>query len=519
MVGWGGGILLAFVALALRLYHLGTPKRFAFDETYYAKDAWAMLNFGHGRNYLEDGDKVNQALLNGDLYSQWREGPSLTVHPEVGKWLIAAGEHLFGMDPFGWRVASAVVGSLMVLLMVRFVRRVSGSAVIGLLAGVLLAFDGMHFVLSRLALLDIFLAFFLLAAVHCVVADRQWFRDRLGDEWVTGNGWGKRVWFRPWLAAAGVMFGLAAGTKWTAVYPLAAFGLMVWAWSAGARRSRGVRWSVVKSGVIDGIPAFVHLVMLAVVVYISTWAGWLVNASDYEKSPLSYNRYTQQADRPQWPSATEPDKDGLGEVVQSLESLWHYHQDLFEFHRNGLQDAEHTYASDPATWIIMARPVGVDVQNDIEPGEQGCTAAPGDTCLRQVLLLGNPVVWWASAAALLVALVLWLGARDWRYGVAVVGAGSTWLPWIFEAMRNPRPIFSFYMSAALPFMILATALLVGRLLGSRTEPSNRRTLGVIVGGTLVVLTLLAFAWFWPIWTDELITRADWIKRMWFSRWI
>ena len=30
------------------------------------------------------------------------------------------------MDPFGWRVASAVVGSLMVLVMIRLARRVTG---------------------------------------------------------------------------------------------------------------------------------------------------------------------------------------------------------------------------------------------------------------------------------------------------------------------------------------------------------------------------------------------------------
>ena len=38
----------------------------------------------------------------------------MIVHPEAGKWLIALGEKAFGMDPFGWRIAAAVVGALMV---------------------------------------------------------------------------------------------------------------------------------------------------------------------------------------------------------------------------------------------------------------------------------------------------------------------------------------------------------------------------------------------------------------------
>ena len=54
--------------------------------------------------------------------------------------------------------------------------------------------------------------------------------------------------FRPWLLAGGVCWGLAIGTKWTALFPLAAFGLMVWLWSAGARRSFGVRGAVLRVG-------------------------------------------------------------------------------------------------------------------------------------------------------------------------------------------------------------------------------------------------------------------------------
>ena len=83
------------------------------------------------------------------------------------------------MDPFGWRVASAVVGSLMVLVMIRLARRVTRSTLLGCVAGLLMCFDGLHLVLSRLALLDLFVAFFLLCAVSCMVADRDWVRARM----------------------------------------------------------------------------------------------------------------------------------------------------------------------------------------------------------------------------------------------------------------------------------------------------------------------------------------------------
>ena len=185
VIGWLAPIAVTLLAFALRMYHLGTPKRFAFDETYYAKDAWSLLNNGYAQNYLTDVDgntknKIDDDILAGHVQDVWTGDPSMAVHPEVGKWLIALGEKAFGMDPFGWRIASAVVGALMVLVMCRLLRRMTGSTVLGCIGGMLLMFDGLHFVLSRLALLDIFVAFFILCSIHCLIADRDHFRRRLG---------------------------------------------------------------------------------------------------------------------------------------------------------------------------------------------------------------------------------------------------------------------------------------------------------------------------------------------------
>lgn len=505
VVGWTGALLVAGLAFFLRWWRLGTPHQFSFDETYYAKDAWSMLNHGYVREYVEDADK---SILNGQLDGLWEPGPSMVVHPDVGKWLIALGEKAFGMDPFGWRIAAAVVGALMVLVMCRFVRRVTGSTALGLVGGLLLSLDGLHLVLSRLALLDIFLAFFILCGVHCVVADRQWFRERLA------RGATRRL-FRPWLLAGGIAFGLAVGTKWTALFPLAAFGLLAFAWSWGARRSFGHPRALLRAVVLDGVPAFLHLVGLALVVYVATWSGWLAHAAEYEEA-LSNTQYTTYDGGTQWPTATEADAEGVGEVVQSLRSLWYYHQDVYTFHAHFLNDSEHVYASKPAGWLLMSRPVGVDAQLDIQPGSQGCDAPEGSTCLRQVLLLGNPLIWWGGSLALVFALVRWVGARDWRFGVAVVGTASTWLPWL---MYDDRPIFIFYAVACLPFVVLALTLALGSIVGRSDVPTPRRTAGVVVAGSYVVLVVLTFAWFWPIWTDQLITNAEWLDRVWFTRWI
>ena len=533
-MGWVASLTVMLLALFLRLWKLGTPREFLFDETYYAKDAWSLLHYGHAQDYVKD---ANKQILAGHVDGLWQDTASMAVHPDAGKWLIALGERAFGLDPFGWRVASAVVGSLMILVMCRLVRRLTGSTLLGVVAGLLLCFDGLHFVLSRTALLDIFVAFFALLAVHCHVADRDWYRGRLatltGPEGRVTSGWGpvRRLLVRPWLVGAGVSWGLACGTKWEAVYPLAAFGLLTFFWSAGARRSFGVRGALARSAVVDGIPAFLSVVVVALVVYTATWTGWLVHAHDYERdlSSSQYRQYTGQghckdttyvSDHPdpsrRWPTATEPDTSGLGEVVQSLRSLWYYHQDVYTFHTHFLNCSTHTYASKPAGWLLLNRPVGVDADTAIQPGTQGCDAPLGSDCLRVITLLGTPALWWGGCLALLAAAALWVGARDWRYGVAVVGALSTWLPWL---QYDDRPIFIFYAMITLPFMVLAITLLMGRLLGSSTVPTPRRTIGVIVSGAFFVLVLLNFAWFWPIYTDQLLTHSEWLDRIWFSRWI
>ncbi|GGF52473.1 phospholipid carrier-dependent glycosyltransferase [Marmoricola endophyticus] len=513
VAGWVATFAVGGLALFLRLWHLGRPHAFEFDETYYAKDAWSLLHFGYAQNYVDD---ANDKILGGQTTGIWKGTPEMVVHPEVGKWLIAAGEHLFGMNPFGWRFASAIVGTLMVVVMVRLARRITGSTLLGVVGGLLMCLDGLQLVLSRLALLDIFQAFFVLCAVACLVADRDWGRARLAELAPDGvrDGFGpvRRMLLRPWRVLAGVWFGLACGTKWSTVFLIAGFGLLVWAWDAGARRRIGVREAWLRSALVDALPAFGWLVLLPVVIYTATWTGWLLHASVYEDA-LSNTQYG-----PYWGSYLQQDTHGfLAEAVRSLRSLWHYHHDVYSFHTGpGLAQATHPYQSNPLGWTLLSRPVGVDAQLDIKPGVDGCTAATDSTCLRQVLLLGNPAVWWGGTAALAYAVAGWFGRRDWRYGVVLVGALTAWLPWL---RYDDRPIFSYYAIVIEPFLILGLVLVLGRVLGPRGASAVRRRVGALAAGAYVLVVVLLFGWFWPIWTDALITTPDWLDRIWFKRWI
>src|SRR5690606_19756442 len=104
--------------------------------------------------------------------------------------------------------------------------------------------------------------------------------------------------------------------------------------------------------------------------------------------------------------------------------------------------------------------------------------------------------------------------RDWRYGVAVVGVLSSWLPWF---RYDDRPIFLFYATAFLPFTVLAGTLLLGRTLGPPDASPRRRRTGAVVAGTFVVWVALNLAWFCLIYTDGLLITAEWLQRVWFSQ--
>jgi dolichyl-phosphate-mannose--protein O-mannosyl transferase len=513
VIDWVVTLAVALLALFLRLWDIGFPKAFLFDETYYAKDAWSLIHHGYVTNYVSG---ANGEILAGHVTGIFQKTPEMIVHPNVGRWIIGAGEAVFGMDPTGWRIPSAVVGSLMVLVMVRLARRLTGSMLLGAVAGLLMCFDGLQLVLSRLALLDIFVAFFTLCAVSCLVADRDWGRTRLARLLPEGTrlpagSWGPRLLWRPWRLAAGICWGLALGSKWDAVFPLAAFGLLVWFWDAGARRSFGVRRAVARAALLDAVPAVGYLVLLPVAVYVACWTDWMLHAGVYE----TYLSHTQYG--PYWGDYLKRPAHGfLGHAVRALRDLWHYHHDVYVFHTQGLIHAHHVYQSDPEGWLILNRPVGVDAQLGIKPGDQGCAAAAGSTCLRQVLLLGTPALWWFGTVAFAWAAVSWVGRRDWRFGLVTVGVLVTWLPWL---RYDDRPIFSYYAMMTEPFLVIGATLLLGQLLGPATATARRREVGAVVAGAVFVAVIVNFAWFWPIYTDGLLTTQQWLQRIWFKRWI
>lgn len=94
LLAWAGPVLAAIFAGVLRFDRLGIPGTFTFDETNYAKDAWSLLRFGTERRVVPGADTL---IYQGHTDIFAAGGNVATVHPPVGKWMIAAGEQLFGL--------------------------------------------------------------------------------------------------------------------------------------------------------------------------------------------------------------------------------------------------------------------------------------------------------------------------------------------------------------------------------------------------------------------------------------
>jgi dolichyl-phosphate-mannose-protein mannosyltransferase len=472
-LSWVATLVVTAVAAALRFWAIGSPKGKVFDEVYYATEAHELLQHGYEAN----------------------PGYLFIVHPPLGKWFIAAGEYVFGYNEVGWRVPSAVAGTLCVLLLTRVVRRMTRSTLLGCVAGLLLALDGLSLVQSRVALLDIFLALLVLAGFACLLRDRDEVRQRAAEAVESGDEdpLGPRFGPRPWRLAGGALLGLACGVKWSGGTFLVGFALLSVLWTHGARRAAGTPRPGT-AAFARGLPsAFASFVVVPVVAYLATWTGWFLGEN-------SYDRHWGDTHRGGLLTAWLP---------SPLRGLLHYHSEALAFHRQ--LDDFHPYKSSPWSWLVDGRPLSYYYPTN--PAPKGCGAAQ---CVREILAIGTPALWWAFIPAIL-WMVWWLVSRlDWRAGTVLVALAAGWGVWLLEPDRT---MFLFYMTPLVPFLVTGVTLVLGDVLGRAGDSDRRRTLGLVGVCAYVGLVVLDFVWMYPLFTGGLLSYDQWHARIWFPSWI
>ena len=503
--GWIGPLLVTLFAAILRFNRLSVPNAVIFDETYYAKDAWSILRHGVEWNIIpnpaKNGDYVNNLIIAGHTsIFQACSGTGCgeyVVQPPVGKLVMAVGEWIYGLTTLGWRVAPAVFGTLAVLVMCRVARRLTRSTLLGCTAGLLLALDGLEFVLSRTGILDIFLMFFVLAAFGALVVDRDVSRGRLAEAVVLrpGDQAGPALGIRKWRVLAGVLIGLACATKQYSAWYLFAFAGLCIAWDLGARRAAGLRGYWRGALIRDGKWLPLTLGVIPLVTYTLTWLGWLITNTGYDRDWAQQN------------GVSNP-------VVAPLYSLFQYHKEMLQF-GVGLK-SPHPYMSQPWDWFVISRPVAFYWTSFTDSA--GLHVAKSGTTgpyVQEVLAIGNPAIWWVSLPAMLFCLGWWLTRRDWRAGAALLGVAAGWVTWLPFVSRTK---FYYYALEFEPFLIICIVLCLGLILGSASSRLHR-AIGSIVVALYVLAVLGVFWYFYPILSGKIIPYSDWLSHMWYSGWI
>lgn len=483
-IRWLAPLVITAIAALLRLINVAHPHQLAFDETYYVKDAWSLWTLGYEGTW---GENANDAFITLQQLPLSEQG-AFIVHPPLGKWLIALGMAIGGPDnSAGWRLATALLGTASVLLVYLIARRLSGSVVVASVAGTLLAIDGLSIVMSRIALLDGILTFFVLLGVLFVIIDRQRTIPVLErrDPDKPDPFWGPVLWRRPWLIAAGTALGAASAVKWSGLYVLAGFGLYVVVTDALARRRAGVVLWPTAASFRQGPVSFVLLVFPALAVYLISWTGWLVTAGGYDRQ-------------------SDPNP---------LIALWKYHESMLGFHV-GLTRG-HPYASPAWEWPLLLRPTAVWVDSD----PTGCGT---DHCIGVISAIPNPLIWYAGVAAAI--YLLYRLVRGWitrrpvgpELSIPLVGLAVTYVPWL---MFPDRTIFQFYTVVMMPFLVIALAMTLRIIAGTREDPLHRRQSGERTVMIFLAFVVLVSAFFLPLWTGMSVPYEFWLLHNWLPGWV
>jgi predicted membrane-bound dolichyl-phosphate-mannose-protein mannosyltransferase len=119
-----------------------------------------------------------------------------------------------GSYPFAWRLPGVILGALTAGALYLLARVLFRRRIIGVLAGAFVLLDGMFFVQSRIAMNDVYVGFFIVAA-YLVFA------------WLWLDPWKTRRWFWVAMPVVGLLMGLALASKWVAAYAIGALGILI----------------------------------------------------------------------------------------------------------------------------------------------------------------------------------------------------------------------------------------------------------------------------------------------------
>lgn len=152
--------------------------------------------------------------------------------------------------------------------------------------------------------------------------------------------------------------------------------------------------------------------------------------------------------------------------------------------------ATHPYSSAWYMWPFMERPIFYWVQGT-----------------ERIYLLGNPLVWWMSSVAVLVALINILLSKFRNMPTELLIMTGAWLMNILPFIGVTRVMFLYHYFTALIWAILILAYLVDR---------SRHKKRIVLGISCAALAMFIF--FAPLSYGLPLSDAAYNARVWFTSW-
>ena len=448
--------LVTAVAAAIRGFHLSFPPGITFDELFYAREAC---------NYVYHSPNLCGVPLD-----------AVSPHPPLGKLLISLGIRAFGWQAFGWRAAVLLTGTASVAILYLLARKTLRSTGGATFAAGLLAIDFLHFVYSRVAMIDTILTFFILASFLLAVVDRDGnLREHPDAE--NRSSLLSRTFSRPWLLAAGGAGGAAIATKWNGLSSLAGVALLFLI-SILIRPSSKTIYAKLESALRRDWPSLtLALVVTPVLIYILsfvaitegtvlTWpwihGSWPRNFAREQREMLNFH----------FPSAADLKKSEIYWVAKT-----------------------HPDVSPAWSWPLIKRPERYYIE-DTAGGEH-----------RRIVAMGSPLVWWTSIAAFAyLILQIGRGRQNDAAIVALTGISVLYLPFLLVSGVRSAP-FLHDMLPSVPFMCLALAA-VPHGWGSSFSKF------IVIGFATAAVALFIF--FYPILVGSPLSQDALHARQWFQ---
>lgn len=322
-------LLIGLAAQALFSLHLTRPAGIVFDEIHYVPAARTLL-----------------AL----------ERPVNVEHPLLGKTLIAAGIALFGDNAVGWRAFSTVAGTATILAVFWMLWLLFGRVRTAAMGAGFAILNQMVFVQARIAMLDGFLAAFVLLAIAVLL-------------WAMR---GPARWTAWRVALSGTLLGLAVAVKWAAIPYCALAGLAV----------LFVRWRADRRGQERPWPG-IGTPRLLLILGATSLAAYFATF---------------------WPALF------YREGAVTLAGLIPLQFEMYRLQTQVL--AAHTYQSDWWSWPLMLRPIWY-LYEPIGGVQRGILLVGNPAILwgGLVAVAACGIAWWRSGAGRMLGLaLLWAGS-------------------------------------------------------------------------------------------------------------